>query len=310
MLKLIADNTNVDFLGKKTMAFLLSGALIIASIILIFSKGLNFGVDFTGGIVIEVRPTEITELSAVRKLLTIPELGEISLQTVGDKGDIMIRLGQQENSKEGRDKAIVLVKSILNKEFGFTDINYLKTDFVGPQVGQELIEDGALSLLLAVLAIMIYIWLRFDWQFGVGAIIALFHDVILTLGLFVISGIEFNLTSIAAVLTIIGYSINDTVVIYDRVRENLRRYKKMQLHELLNISINDTLSRTILTAGTTMAALIALVWMGGDVIKGFSISVLFGVIVGTYSSIFVATPILIFMNIRGEEAIVGNHSKT
>ena len=293
---LIPANTSLDFLGKKWGAFILSAVLIVTSFGLLFTKGLNFGIDFTGGIVIEIRTENPVEIGALRQWLNQPELGEVALQTFGSQGDLMIRL-QAEEDETSRLQAIDRVKTILADNLQ-TAVDYRKVEFVGPQVGSELIRAGALSLLLAFAAILIYIWMRFEWQFGVGAVAALIHDVILTLGLFSLLQLEFNLTSIAAILTIVGYSINDSVVIFDRIRENLRKFKKMQLPELLNNSINDNLARTVMTSGTTTLALVALVWMGGEVIKGFSIAVLFGIVIGTYSSIYIASPLLIFMNLR------------
>jgi preprotein translocase subunit SecF len=285
------------FMDHKWIAFILSAIFIVASLALIPIKGLNFGIDFTGGIVIEARTAKPIELSKFRKLLTTSEFGEISLQNFGSENDVLIRIQAQEGDSKEQLKAVQKVKKILSE--GLKEkINYRKVDFVGPQVGEELIEAGTLSLIFAFLAIMAYIWIRFEWQFGVGAIVALIHDVTLTMGLFSLLEIEFNLTSIAAILTIVGYSINDSVVIYDRVRENMRKFKKMHMEELLNKSVNNTLSRTLLTAGSTIAALLALAIFGGQVLYGFSIAVLFGIVVGTYSSIYIAAPILLFMNVR------------
>jgi len=300
LLRLIPDNTKIDFLGKKYLAFLISGAFILITIFLLVTRGLNFGIDFTGGILIDAKFEQKVDLQKMRGLLKDADIGDISLQTLGEENDVLIRIGQTSEEQEARVQAINTTKSILKDNFG-ENIDYRKVDYVGPKVGGELILDGALSLLLAVAAIMVYIWLRFEWQFGVGAIVAILHDSVLTLGFFSYTQLEFNLSSVAAVLTIIGYSINDTVVVFDRIRENLRKYKKMPLTDILNISINDTLSRTILTALTTLLVLLALVFLGGDVIKSFSLAALFGIAVGTYSSIYIASPILIFMKIRADE---------
>jgi len=288
---------NINFISKKNLAFFISFILIISSLMTIYLKGLNFGIDFTGGIVIEIRTEQPLDFKKIRPILNNGHFGEVTLQTIDNKGDVMIRLQGDEGNKEETIKSI---KSILEKNIEGT-IDYRKVDFVGPQVGEELIETGIIALALAFLAIMIYIWLRFEWQFSVGAILALIHDVTITIGLFSATQIEFNLTSIAAILIIIGYSINDSVVIFDRIRENLRRFNKKKIENLLNDSINDNLSRTILTSGTTIASLIALVTLGGNVIYGFSLAVLFGILIGTYSSIYIASPLLIFMNIRNEE---------
>ena len=296
-LRIMPEKTAIDFMGIKWLAFGLSLALTIATIVLLLTRGLNFGIDFTGGIVIEVRSTEAVDLAIIRGPLNSAGLGEVSLQNFGTNNDILVRLGTKDTDATERMKAVEKVKTILSEKLG-SNLDYRKVDFVGPQVGEELIKAGFLSLFLAFAAMMAYIWVRFEWQFGVGGIIAIFHDAVMTIGFFSLTGIEFNLTSVAAILTIIGYSINDSVVIYDRIRENLRKYKKMPISELINVSVNETLSRTILTAGTTVVALASLVLLGGDVIKGFSVSVLFGIVFGTYSSIYISAPVLIFMNLR------------
>lgn len=295
-LKSFLSNTKIDFMRFHKLVILISIISIIASISLVFFRGLNFGIDFSGGILIEARLAEKADLTEIRNLLSEENFGEINIQNFDEK-DLMIRVSMD---KEG-DKNITIkkIQEILGNNFD--NIEYRKVDFVGPQVGKELIINGLLSLLLSFIFIMIYIWVRFDWQFGLGAILALIHDAALMLGFFSLTGLEFNLTSIAAILTIIGYSINDSVVIYDRVRENLRKYKKMNLSELLNISINSTLSRTALTAGVTLASLLALIIYGGDVLKSFSISVFFGIIIGTYSSIYISAPILLYMDPRKKE---------
>lgn len=297
MLKLVPHNTSVQFIQKRWFAFILSLILIIASIGILFERGLNLGIDFTGGIVMEMRFEGASDIAQLRQLLTGTVPYEISLQHFGSDNDIMLRIGQDPNNNGKQMQAVQHIKDILNQAYP-GQVDYRKVDFVGPQVGSELIQSGAIALFSAFAAILLYIWFRFEWQFGVGAIVALIHDVILTLGFFSLLGLEFNLTSIAAILTIIGYSINDSVVIYDRVRENLRKYKKMLLEDLLNNSINNTLSRTLLTAGTTIVALLALVLFGGHVIESFSKAVLFGVIIGTYSSIYVAAPVLIYLGLR------------
>jgi len=290
-------NTKIDFIGKKSVAFVLSIILIVGSFGLLLTKGLNFGIDFTGGIVIEIRSEQEIQISTLRPVLANAGLGEIALQNIGSENDIMIRV-----QGDGGDKAetVAKIKTILEKNLS-DKLDYRKVDYVGPQIGEELIETGLIALFLAFLAIMIYIWMRFEWQFSISAILALIHDVIVTLGLYSFMGLEFNLTSIAAILIIIGYSINDSVVIFDRIRENLRKFKKTALPEILNNSINDNLTRTILTSGTTIASLIALVTLGGDVIHGFSIAVLFGIVVGTYSSMYIASPLLVYMNLRNEK---------
>jgi preprotein translocase subunit SecF len=300
--KSFLSNTKIGFMRVHKLAFSLSIILSIISITIIITRGLNFGIDFAGGILIEVKLQESTELSKVRQVLKKPELGEISLQNF-DSQNFMIKVSN--NNSLDQNDIIKSIKLALNNNFN--NVEYRKVDFVGPQIGTILIVNGILSLLLSFAFIMIYIWIRFDWQFGFGAILALTHDSILVLGLFAITGLEFNSTSIAALLTIIGYSINDSVVIYDRIRDNLRKFKHSSLSEVLNLSINSTLSRTILTAGTTLVALLALIIFGGEILKSFSIATFAGILIGTYSSIYISAPILLYMDPRKESK---EHKKT
>lgn len=293
---------NFDFIKTHKIAFGLSVLLICTSFIGLAFKGLNFGIDFTGGLLFEVKIEQKNiDTSEVREAFNQNSFKDINIQNFGKNG-LMIRVSQDELSKKsesnkvGREKTINSVKKILNDLYG-DNVVYDKVDFVGPQIGAELIIKGILALFCAFIAIMFYIWIRFEWQFGLGAVLALIHDVILTMGLFSWFQIEFDLTSVAAILTIVGYSINDSVVIYDRIRENLHKYKKREMPDILNISIQSTLSRTFLTAGTTIVALLALVFFGGTVLHGFSISVLFGVIIGTYSSIYISAPVLLYIKI-------------
>lgn len=293
--------THIDFMGKRKLAFFFSLLLSIGSFVLLFQKGLNFGIDFAGGIVMEVRTNEPLPLSELRKTLGREKLGEISLQYFGSDRDILIRLQQQgEGDSVAQKKAVEAIKANINKHFPNYQADYRKVDYVGAQVGEELIKSGILALVLAYASIMVYMWVRFEWQYGVGAIITLLHDGILALGFFSLTGLEFNLTSVAALLTIVGYSVNDTVVIYDRIRENLRKYKKMPLGEVINLSTNETLARTIKTVATTFVATLALALWGGEVIKSFSYAMLFGVAFGTYSSIYISAPILIHTRLRKE----------
>ena len=296
-LSLVPAKTSINFMASKAIAFTLSVILILASIYTLSTKGLNFGIDFTGGSVIEIQTPKPVDIASIRAKLSTAGLGEVAIQTIGDENELMIRVEKQAGGSEAQNQAVATVKELLNQTIA-QEIDYRKVDFVGPQVGAELIESGVMALLFAFAAILLYIWVRFEWQFGVGAVVALLHDAFLTIGLFSFLELEFNLTSVAAILTIIGYSINDSVVIFDRIRENLRKYKKQPLHDILNISINDTLTRTVLTAGTTIVALIALVTFGGNVIQGFSIAVLFGVVIGTYSSIYIAAPVLDYMKLH------------
>jgi len=299
LLKLLPNEMKIDFLGKKWGAFVLSAVMIVATVGMLATKGLNFGIDFTGGILIDAQFESQVDLAKMRPILKNADVGDVSLQTFGKENEVLIRIGQTSGAENDRVAIIAKVKRTLTENFS-GNIDYRKVDYVGPKVGGELIKSGALSLILAFAAIMVYIWLRFEWQYGVGAIVALIHDSILTLGFFSITQLEFNLSSVAAILTIIGYSINDSVVIFDRIRENVRKYKKMPLSELLNVSINNNLTRTVMTSLTTIVALLALVLMGGEVIKSFSLAALFGVVIGTYSSVYIAAPILIYLGLRRE----------
>ncbi|KJV89151.1 protein-export membrane protein SecF [Rickettsia bellii str. RML An4] len=259
----------------------------------------NFGIDFAGGIVIEVRLDQTPDLPKMRQVLGELGIGEVVLQNFGSERDLSIRFGS--SSEDNLMKNIELIKSTLQNNFPY-NFEYRKVDFVGPQVGRQLIEAGTMAMLFSFAAIMIYIWVRFEWYFGLGILIALVHDVILALGFMSITKLDFNLSTIAAVLTIIGYSVNDSVVIYDRIRENLRKYHKKGITEIINLSINETLSRTILTVVTTLLANLALVLFGGEAIRSFSVLVFFGIIAGTYSSIFISAPILtIFANKKFEK---------
>lgn len=286
-------------MGKMWLFFIASIVLVVGSVSLFLFKGLNYGIDFSGGILIEIRTNQKVEVSELRDILSNQPFGSVELQHFGkdEDNDVMIRLQPQEGGEENQTKTVELIKKILSEKVP-GGVDFRKIDYVGPQVGKELVRDGIISLALSFLAIMVYVWLRFEWQFGVGAITALIHDAFLIIGLYSILDLEFNLTSIAAILTIVGYSINDSVVIYDRIRENMRKYKKMPMKELINISINSTLSRTFLTAGCTLVATVALIFLGGEVLKSFSIAVFWGVLIGTYSSVYISAPILVFMNVR------------
>jgi preprotein translocase subunit SecF len=272
----------------------LSIIFMIASLVLVFTKGLNYGIDFAGGILIEVRIDENPDIAKIREVLS-NKIDDIHIQESGES-DVQIRVSK---ASQDQDKLIKKIQNILAENF--TKVEYRKIDFVGPQVGSELIFKGFLALFLSFIFIMIYIWIRFDWQFGLGGIFALIHDAVVTLGFFSITGLEFNLTSIASILTIVGYSINDSVVIYDRIRENLRNYKKMDLKLLINSSTNSTLSRTILTASTTLISLLALILFGGEALFSFSVATFFGIALGTYSSIYISAPILLYFDPRKKD---------
>ena len=292
-LNLISIKPNLEFIGKRTIFFAFSVLLILASLSLFVARDLNYGIDFQGGILIEVRVDKAGKLGEMRQQLSNLGLGEISLQEFGAPTDILIRVQKQEGGEKAQQTAIDKVKQALGP-----GVEYRRTEFVGPKVSEELFRDGVLAVVLAMIGILIYIWFRFEWQFGLGAIIALTHDVLSTIGIFALTGIEFNLSTVAAILTIAGYSINDTVVVYDRVRENLRKYKTLSLPELLNNSINETLSRTVMTSVTTLLALLSLYILGGEVIRGFSFAMIWGVVVGTYSSICLAVPLLLYLNVN------------
>jgi len=300
LISLVPVGTKIDFMRFRKIAAIFSLALVVVSAGLFFTKGLNFGIDFRGGILMEIRTDGPADISKLRSTLNELNLGEVQLQEFGQPTDVLIRIERQPGGEKGQQIAVEKAKAALGEK-----VNYRRTEFVGPKVGGELIEAGVTAVLLAMAAMLVYIWFRFEWQFGVGAVVALLHDVALTIGVFALLGLEFNLSTVAAILTIAGYSINDTVVVYDRVRENLRKFKQMSLYELLNLSVNGTLSRTLLTSVTTLIALGALYFFGGEIIKGFSFAMIWGVIVGTYSSIFIAVPLLVYMNLRRSGLIVG-----
>src|SRR5580700_471492 len=281
----------IDFMRWHIYGFAFSLALTALTVGLFVTRGLNYGIDFIGGTLIEARVTSgAADLAAMRAKLDALHIGEASLQTFGSPDDVLIRLPEQ----PGGDAAQMKVAQMARDALG-PGIEYRRTEVVGPTVGSELIRAGVLATVLALGAILIYIWFRFEWQFGVGATIATLHDVITTVGLFAIFQLEFNLTTLAAILTIAGYSINDTVVIYDRVRESMRKYRTMPLRDLINLALNETLSRTILTVSTVALAVLALLFFGGEVLRGFSIAMLWGIVIGTYSSLFIAAPILYYV---------------
>ncbi len=286
-------HSKIDFMRPHKLAIAASVVCIILSIGLVVFKGLNFGIDFSGGILMEIRGEKL-DSETLRNTLS-GKIKDIQIQNIGAQ-DFLIRVAKNSEEKSSQQESIQKIQQIIGQNFA--NIEYRKVDYVGPQVGSELIGKGIMALLLSFLFIMIYIWVRFDWQFGLGGIFALVHDAFITLGFYAATGLEFNLTSIAAILTIIGYSINDSVVIYDRIRENLRKSKKQDLATLINSSINSTLSRTLLTSGATLLSLLALVLFGGEVLKSFSQAAFFGILVGTYSSIYISAPILLYFDPR------------
>jgi preprotein translocase SecF subunit len=295
-------NPKIDFLGRRKIFLVFSACLMAASLLAITIMGLNLGVDFRGGILIEIQTNEPADLADLRRRLGGLGLGQVTLQEFGAPNDVLINVERQDGDEKAQIKAIAIVKD----ELGGQVAEYRRVEFVGPKVGGELKQAGLTATLLALLGIGVYIWFRFEWQFAAAALAALIHDIISTIGFFALIQIEFNLATLAAVLTIAGYSINDTVVIFDRVRETLRKYKKLFMLDLLNLALNGTLSRTLLTSVTTLIALICLFAFGGQVIRGFSAGLIWGILIGTYSSIGLAVPLLSFMNLRdmtgGEEA--------
>ena len=272
---------------------LASSCLVLISIFLLFFKGLNFGVDFNGGTLIELRSNDKNiNVTLLRDTFKNMNLGDVNIKKFGNQNDFLVKIEKKDTSAN----AIESIKKDLIDSIG-NSFNFRRVENVGPKVSAELLKSGVIAIALSLAAMLFYIWIRFEWQFSLGAILALFHDVIITLGLFSLFGLEINLSIVAAVLTIVGYSMNDTVVIYDRVRENLRKFSDIKIFELTNISINETLSRTIITSVTTLLALISIYLFGGEILKGFSLAMIMGVIFGTYSSIYIANPILVKLRV-------------
>ena len=344
-LKLVPEKTAIKFIERRKAAYVLSGLLAIASIFLFFTQGLNYGIDFQGGIIVEVRTEHKIDVEALRSELRTLDLGDISIQELGTTDDLtsqandtFIRVESQPGGDDVQEVAKDRIKTSLAMLYGteidlpdkllfdgltreeknelvgsdiyfvskgevYSGFSIRREEVVGPTVSGELIVDGSMAVGFAILAVLFYIWMRFEWQFGVGAVVALVHDVVLTIGFFSLTQLEFNLSIVAAILTIVGYSLNDTVVVYDRVRENLRRFRKVPLEELFNTCINETLSRTVMTSLTTLIALLALFFFGGEVIRGFTAAMIWGVFIGTYSSVFIGVPFLLLLNLRREDMI-------
>jgi preprotein translocase subunit SecF len=298
-LRIVPDDTHFDFTQFRRISFPISATLSIVAITLFFTHGLNFGIDFKGGTLLEVRAKSGTaDIASMRTKLNTLGLGEVQLQQFGGPDEVLIRVAEQPGGDAAQQEAVTKVRGALGDA-----VDYRRVEVVGPRVSGELLAYGMLGLMLAILAILIYLWFRFEWQFALGAMIANVHDIVLTIGFMSISQVDFDLTSIAALLTILGYSLNDTVVIYDRIREMLRRYKKMPMPQLLNESINSTLSRSIITHVTVTLALLALLLFGGQAIHSFTAVMMFGVVlVGTYTSIFIAAPILIYLGVGTNRA--------
>ena len=294
-----------NFSSKFKVANIFSLILFAASVSFIFFKGLNYGIDFKGGTLIELRANN-TGAPEIRSALNNMNLGDVNVKKFGQEGDYLIKVEQKENNE---NNIIPKIKENLSDNLN-TEINFRRVENVGPKVSSELLQSGIIAISLSLAAMLFYIWIRFEWQFSIGSIIALFHDIVITLGIFSVLSLEINLSIIAAVLTIVGYSMNDTVVIYDRIRENLNKYNRLNINEIADLSINDTLARTIITSVTTLLALLSIFILGGEILRGFSFAMILGVLIGTYSSIFVASPMLKFFKVtyktleREEEKIV------
>jgi len=295
--RLIPDDTKIGFMRLSRYGFFLSGLLCLASVLLFFFVGLNVGVDFKGGTVVSIRTEQAANIDELRGKVDSLGLGSAELQEYGSPRDILIRLEAQAGGEEAEQAAVAKLKEALGP-----GIEYRSVEVVGPKVSGELAQEGILAVVLSIFCVLFYIWFQFEWQFAVGAVLSLLHDVVLTIGLFCLIGLEFNLSIIAAILTIVGYSLNDTVVVFDRIREFLRKYKSMPLADLIDFSINSVLPRTLLTSVTTLIALTALYVFGGEVISGFTFAMIWGVLVGTYSSIFIASPVLILLGTNREGA--------
>ncbi|MCC6597958.1 MAG: protein translocase subunit SecF [Alphaproteobacteria bacterium] len=301
-LQLVPPNTKIDFFGHRFYAFIASIIILGGSALSLSINGLNFGIDFTGGTVIEIKTEAAPDLPDLRRSLNVLELGEVSIQEFGTPDNLLIRMRQQEGGPEAQKAAIALVQTTLDEKFGAGKVDYRRTEFVGPQVGKELKLAGLLAVLIAMTGIMGYIWVRFNWQYGVGAMLALLHDVVGIVGLFSLTQMHFDLSTVAAILLVAGYSINETIIIFDRLRETLRKYKKMPMPEVINISINSTLPRTLMTSGSTLLAVFALWLFGGEVIRSFVSALFLGILIGTHSSYFVSAPSLYYLKLRPDRS--------
>nr|WP_155139469.1 protein translocase subunit SecF [Roseibium sp. RKSG952] len=295
-MRLIPDHTNYRFMWLRKVSFPISLVIAIASVVLFFSIGLNYGIDFKGGTVIELKTPGPADIAGIRSEMNQLNLGDVQVQQFGGDDEVLVRIEEQPGGELAQQAVVGKIRALFEKD----NYTFRRIEVVGPRVSGELARAGLIAVGASLFAILIYIWFRFEWQFAVGAIITTANDVLVTIGLFVLLRLDFSLSSIAAVLTIIGYSLNDTVVVYDRIRENLRKYKKMDLPEVLDLSINQTLSRTVLTSVTTLLALLSLYIFGGEVIQSFTLAMIFGVLIGTYSSIFLAAPLLILLKLRSD----------
>jgi len=289
------NNNDFDFVGHRYIAFFITAVMIFGSIGLLTFKGLNLGIDFTGGIMMEIKTPEIPDITKMRTELNDLSLGDISIQEFGAKDSFLIRVPEQKGGAEAQKNAIEQIKETLNQQFPDKKIDYQRSEYVGPQVGDELKKSGILAFLLTVAGIMGYIWYRFEWQYGVAAILSLAHDTLAVVGLFSLLWMNFDLGTLAAILLVAGYSTNDTVIVFDRIRENRRKFKRMPVREIINLSVNQTLARTINTSFTTLLALIALWVFGGEVIRDFANAMIFGIVIGTFSSVYVASSALLYL---------------
>jgi preprotein translocase SecF subunit len=299
LLRIVPDNTRFGFMRFRRVSFPFSALGSIVAVVAFLWLGMNVGIDFKGGTVVELQAkAERADVAQIREEAGRLNLGDVEVQEYGTPRDVLLRVGLQPGGDKAQADVVVKLRAVFEAQYEFR-----RVEVVGPRVSEELIQNGTIGVLLAILVILIYLWLRYEWQFAVGATIATMHDLVLTIGFYSVTQLQFDQTSIAAILTIIGYSLNDTVVVYDRVRELLRKYKKMSLNDLLDLSMNSTLTRTVITSVTTILALIALAIFGGDVIRGFCLAMLFGVVIGTYSSIFIAAPILIYLGVKVGEGV-------
>jgi preprotein translocase subunit SecF len=296
-LRLVPDGTNINFMRLRFICFALGAIVILGSFVLFATKGLSYGIDFRGGTLVELRMPTTPDFGELRAKVGGLGLGEVTLQGFGEPTDVLVRIQAQEDGEKGNQRAIATLREAMGP-----DVDFRRVESVGPTVGEELRMAGLWAVLAAVAAILIYVTIRFEWQFGVGAVIGLVHDVIFIVGIFSLFGLDFDLTTLAAILTMGGYSINDKVVVYDRIRENLRKFRKMELAELINKSINDTLSRTTMTAVTVILSIAAMLIFGGPVIRTFNLAMMVGVVIGTYSSIFVSAPVLLYLGLKRTSA--------
>lgn len=312
-----ADHLNIDFVKGRYLAFFITGVMVLGSIGLIATKGLNFGIDFSGGIMMEIQTPDAPDLAKMRSDLNGLGLGNISIQEFGTDRDIMIRVPEQHGGEDAQKEAIQKIKETIDASYVSSEakVEYRRSEYVGPQVGDELKQSGLIAFLLTIAAILGYIWYRFEWQFGVATIITLVHDTVTVVGLFSLLWMNFDLGTLAAVLLVAGYSTNDTVIVFDRIRENRRKFKKTPMYDIINMSVNQTMARTLNTSFTTLLSLIALWVFGGEVIRDFVNAMIFGIVIGTYSSVYVASSSLLYFKFedsakRGDaEAVEGEENE-